>query len=255
MRFLFLGMSLLFLIPNFFNLPIEKKPVYNKVELFDTSLMFLQSVDKLVSFADSTAHTLSIRQFTPEYGIHVANIIKKRFYHGFSSFNFRENWIAATLHLAVGKSLAYPVYPEDILQHPFAGCSQQVIVLMAAMKKKEIPFRRIGFPHHYAVELFFDRKWYFFDPDMEPKMKALERVENRWNRSVDSLKKFYAINSGLLNWGFGTGRTVDVGLTNAEPAPNALIFQKGAKLLSKTLWMFPFLFAVAPRRKKKVLRR
>lgn len=240
---------MLFLL-NFVNFSIEKYPPYNNIELFDSSLSYLNTVQKLTDYTDSSAVKKNIKVGSLQYGILASFIIKNRFYHGFSVYNFRQNWIAACTQLLIGKDVASPVNPGDILQYQFAGCSQQAIILMDIMKSKNISYRSIGFPHHYAVELNFDNDWYFFDPDMEPNIKAKERAEEKWNQSADSLKKYYALSVNHLDWGFGKSQKVDIGKINAKPAPNASIFQSVTKFLSKTLWIFPLFFTTYPRNKR-----
>ncbi len=250
MRFLIFSLSLVLFLLNFVNFSIEKDPPYNNVELFDSSLSYLNTIQKLTDYADSSAVKENIKVGSLQYGILTSFIIKNRFYHGFSVYNFRQNWIAACTQLLIGKDVASPVSPGDILQYPFAGCSQQAIILMDVMKSKNISYRSIGFPHHYAVELNFDNDWYFFDPDMEPNIKDKERAEEKWNQSADSLKKYYALSVNHLDWGFGKSKKVEIGKTNAKPAPNAAIFQSVTKFLSKTLWIFLLFFTTYPRKKR-----
>ncbi len=250
MRFLIISLSLALLFLNFFDISIEKDPPYNNIELFDSSLLHLNSVQRLIEYADSSADFQQIKKGSLQYAILTSYIIKKRFYHGFSVYNFRENWIATVAQCLIGNDLACPVNPGDILKYPFAGCSQQAIVLMDFMKRKKIPYRSVGFPHHYAVELNLNNEWYYFDPDMEPKIKATERLEENWNQSADSLKKYYSLSLSHLDWGFGKAQPVKIGKINADPAPNASVFQSVTKVLSKTLWIFPLFFFYYPRKRK-----
>ncbi len=249
MRFIILSLALVLLLLNFFDVSIEKDPPYNNIELFDSSLQHLNSIQKLIDYADSSAKEQHIKEGSLQYGILTSYIIRKRFYHGFSIYDFRQNWIAVVSQYLFGGDVASPVNPGDILQYPYAGCSQQAIVLMSVMKKKKVSYRSVGFPHHYAVELNYNNDWYYFDPDMEPNIKAAERAEENWNQSVDSLKKYYALSLNHLDWGFGKSQLVKVGKINAEPAPNALVFQTVTKFLSKTLWVFPLFFVYYPRKK------
>ena len=250
MRFFVLSLTLLLLLLNFFNFSIKKNPTYNNIELFDSSLLHLTSIDKLIGYTDSIAVKKNVKEGTLQYGILASNIIRKRFYHGFSVYSFRQNWMAAFAQYLIGRDLASPVNSGDILKYPFAGCSQQAIVLMDVMKKKNISYRSVGFPHHYALELKFNKDWYYFDPDMEPKINASERLEDNWNQCADSLKKYYSRSLGLLDWGFGKSQLVKVGKVDADPAPNASIFQYVTKFLSKTLWIFPLFFIVYPPKKR-----
>ncbi len=249
MRFFIVSLTLLLLLLNFFNVSIKKDPPYDNIELFDSSLLHLNSIDRLIDYTDSTANKKNVKERTLQYGILASTIIRKRFYHGFSVYNFRENWMAAFAQYLIGRDLASPVNSGDILKYPFAGCSQQAIVLMDVMKTKNTSYRSVGFPHHYALELKFNNDWYYFDPDMEPKINASERLEENWNQSVDSLKKYYSRSLSLLDWGFGKSQLVKVGKVDADPAPNASIFQSVTKFLSKTLWIFPLFFIFYPPKK------
>ncbi len=243
MKLLAFSFATLLLLPVFFNVTLEKKPVFNQRELFDPSLSIINSVQRLLDYADSVAYKHQLKTGTLQYAIMVSFIIRKRFFHGFSNYTLRQNWIAATSQYFCGRGLACPVNHDEILQYPYAGCSQQAIVLMEAMKRKNISYRSVGFPHHYAIELCFNNSWYFFDPDMEPSIPDIERIEANWKGSTDNLKKYYTSdNSKFLDWGFGKSLKVKVGNRNADPAPRAFIFQLVTKYLSRILWLFPLIF-------------
>ncbi len=250
MKILALLLSLILLLPGFFNKSFEKEPVYNNKELFDPSLTRLNSVKKLTEYADSTALSEHIKSGSLGYGVLVSSILRMRFYHGFSYYTLQENWIAAITEYLFGRNVSSPVNPDEILQYPYAGCSQQAIVLMAIMKQKNIPYRSIGFPHHYATELKFKNTWYFFDPNMEPKIKVKDRNQDKWKGSADYLKRYYDGNSSYLDWAFGKSMPVVFGTPNAEPAPNASVFQSVTKFLSKILWIFPLIILVYPGKPK-----
>lgn len=243
MKFLLIFISVLFLLPNFLKIKFEKKPVYNKVELFDPSLARINSVQKLINYADS----LSEKKYADdslEYAVTVSSIIKERFYHGFSKYTLSQNWIAVVTEYIFGQNVDCIVNPEEILQYPYAACSQQAIVLMEVMKRKNIPYRSLGFPHHYATELKFNDSWYFFDPNMEPKLDEEERDIKNWKHCADSLKKFYNASLYPLDLAFGKSLKVQTGEVNAKPAPRAVLFQNTTRYLSKLLWIFPLLILV-----------
>ena len=231
-------------MPLLFNISLEKSPVYNKKELFDPSLAGINSIQKLVTYSDSIANVNHIKPGSLSYGVLVASVLRKRFYHGFSSYTLQQNWLAVIAQLFLGRGLAAPVDPDEILKYPYAGCSQQAIVMMTVMKEKKVPFRSVGFPHHYATELCFKNNWYFFDSNMEPKIKEKERKEKYWKGSADSLKKFYDGDHQYLNWTFGNSVPVIFGIPNADPAPRAYVFQDVTKYLSQFLWIIPLLFFV-----------
>jgi hypothetical protein len=242
MKFIFLLLALVLFLPLLFNISPGERPVYNSKEIFDPSLSKINSLQKLINYSDSSANINHIKIGSLGYGVLVASVLRKRFYHGFSYYTFQNNWIAVASQYFFGRELASLVDPDEILKFPYAGCSQQAIVLMAAMKEKKVPFRSVGFPHHYATELQFKNNWYFFDPNMEPKIKEKERKQVNWKGSADSLKKFYRGDNQYLNWTFGNSVPIVFGVPNADPAPHAEVFQSITKYLSKILWLFPLFF-------------
>lgn len=249
MKIFLISLSVLLLLPNFFNTTLEETPGYNKQEIFDPSLSGINSVQKLMNYADSIsqkkyAHT------SLQYAMVISDVLEKRFYHGFSVYSLSKNWIAAVTQKLFGHDVANPVDPEEILKYSYAGCSQQAIVLVEVMKRNKIPYRSLGFPHHYATELQFNNSWYFFDTDMEPVMNEENRDVKNWKHSADSLKKFYHKNYAAAQYGFGNSQTSSVGKINATPAPRASIFQSTTKYLSKLLWIFPLLILTNRRKTK-----
>ncbi len=250
MKLLLIALSALLLLPNFFNIHLEERPQYDHKELFNPGLAYINSTEKLIEIADSTAKQKNISQNSLAYAIMVSQILRNRFYHGFSRYPLNENWIAATGEYFLGYGLASIVKPDDILKYSFGGCSQQSIVLIEVMKRKNISYRYVGFPHHYATELKFNNNWYFFDPNMEPNIPDSERLESKWNCCADSLKKYYDTTRFKdLNWKFGKNLTVVFGNVNATPAPHARLFQTTTGYLSKTLWLFPLVIIFYHRKK------
>ena len=250
MKLTLVAISVLLLLPNFFNIHLEDKPQYDHKEGFNPSLAYINSIPKLIEVSDSIAEKDNIPQGTLTYAVTVSNIIRERFYHGFSRYPLNQNWIAACSEYICGNGLASIVKPDDILKYGYGGCSQQSIVLMEVMKKKNIDYRSVGFPHHFATELKINGNWYFFDPNMEPNILASDRLESKWNGSADSLKKYYdTARFHDMDLIFGKNLKVILGKTNGVNAPNANIFHSATMYLSKTLWLFP-LIIVFYRRKK-----
>lgn len=249
MKILLISISALLLLPNFFNVTLEEKPGYDKVEIYNPSLSWINSTQKLMNYSDTISHEKYARN-SLQYAMVVSDVLEQRFYHGFSVYSLQKNWIAAVTQYLFGHYVANPVNPEDILKYPYAGCSQQAIVLTDVMKKNKVPYRSLGFPHHYTTELQFDSSWYFFDTDMEPVMTASDRNLANWKHDADSLKKFYHKNHAAAVWGFGEGQKANVGKIDAAPAPNASLFQNTTKYLSKLLWLFPLIILVYPRKTK-----
>src|SRR2546423_11611553 len=139
-------------------------------EEYDPSFFFkFQSIGDVINAADN--------KFKPgerssvEYFDYVAEIIRKRFYHGYSYYNLSENPIAVIGGQFTAGHLSAIVIPDDIMKHPMAACSQQAIVLMDIFKRNHIDFRRVGFLHHYTVEANIQGHWRYFDTDLEPKFQ------------------------------------------------------------------------------------
>lgn len=130
--------------------------------------------------------------------------------------------------------------PEAIIYDSYAACSQQEIVMMAILRKNNIPYRAVLFPHHYAIEAYVENSWFYFDPNMDPEISREQRMETSWNHHSDTLKQYY--NTLLfkdLKYVFGVGLTSLNGPLNQIPAPNARLFQLTTGILSKIVWCVP----------------
>src|ERR1019366_2305165 len=134
MKYIPILLALVLLVPIFLKIAPGTIPVYNKKEAFDPMMAHLNSVKALTCYTDSSANSNHINIGSLGYGVLAAAIIKMRFYHGFSYYTMQKNWLAVTAQWLFGRGLAAPVDPDDILKYPYAGCSQQAIVLMALMK-------------------------------------------------------------------------------------------------------------------------
>lgn len=248
---LLVALTILFFIPNLLNITIYPESRYDNKEEYDMSLSDLHSVSRLDGYIDSLLVSKKIKNTTYECVKEISDVIRKRFYHGYSHFALNENWIAAVGGKLIDSGMACKVEPDNILSHANAACSQQAIVMMALLRKKGFSYRHIGFPHHYALEVLIKDTWYFFDPNMEPNMSKEQRSSKEWRYQSDCLKQYYVKQqAGMMNYAFGDGLTAQRGIINEIPAPNARIFQATTGILSKTLWCFP-LFLLLIRSGKK----
>ena len=235
-------LAILLFLPNLFDTDIHSVPAYDGKERFCSKLAYINNINKLEAHTDSIAveQNICIKSF--EYCELLEGIVKDRFYHSFSKFSLKENWIAALSGQWLEEGLACKVQPDDIMQHCNAACSQQSIVMMAVLRRKNIPYRKVGFPHHYAMEVSIGNIWYFMDADMEPFITKTERMQHSWNHQNDLLKKHYDVNRfNDLDYKFGSGLTATNGPVNEVPASNAKIFQSVTFVLSRILWCFPLL--------------
>jgi hypothetical protein len=236
------ALALLLFLPNLLDLETYSLPAYDQKEQFNPQLAYINSIDMLEAHTDSLAVQQNICINSYEYAELLEAVLKDRFYHGFSKFSLKENWIAALSGKWLEEGLACKVQPNDIMQDNNAACSQQSIVMMAVLRRKNIPYRKVGFPHHYAMEVSIGNNWYFMDADMEPVIKKTERMERSWNHQNDLLKKYYSVNRfNDLDYKFGSGLTATNGPVAEVPASNARIFHSVTFVLSKLLWCFPLL--------------
>ena len=237
-----LVLSLLLFLPNFFNIDIFPGPKYNHRESFSPQLSYINTVEKLKKYVDSIAAEKKFLPNSFDYVMTIATAIKYRFYHGFSHFLLSENWIAVLTGKLIKEDHACKVQPETIMKHSYAACSQQEIVMMSVLRKNNIPYRPVFFLHHYAIEVFVEDKWFYFDPNMEPEISKEQRMEKSWKHQADNLKQYYdTILFNNLNYTFGVGLTAANGPVNVIPAPHARFFQAVTGILSKTLWGIPLL--------------
>jgi len=247
---LLIAFAVLLFIPNLINKDINEYLPYDHKEKFDASLSHLNSIDKLDQYIDKVAAEKNAKPHSIEYAVIVEDVIARRFYHGFSHQSLSENFIAAVSEKTIGYGLSCKVKPEEIMQHENAACSQQSMVMMEIFKRKNINYRSVGFPHHFAMEAFVDDHWYYMDANMEPNISMAERKEESWKCCADKLKQYYDKDRFRdLDFKFGNGQTTTLGVINEQPAKNAKIFQTATGYASKLLWCLPLLILAYRRRK------
>lgn len=227
----------------------RKTPSYNGIEDYDPSLSRLNTLHKLENYCDSLYATVCCgadkTEFDQDYTALVSSVIRKRFYHGYSYYGFKNNYLAFLFSTATRPGYSAVVIPDDILKYPFAACSQQSIVMMEILKAKGLKTRKVSFQGkvaggHFCFEVFYKNAWHFYDPNLEPDANVL----NSYNRPSiafltshqDVLLKAYSKHDKatvldiFLNYSYGQ--------VNKFPAPNAIIFHKITKALSYSIWLF-----------------
>lgn len=251
-KYIYILLAVIFLIPNFINKDINEPFVYDKKEKYDPQMDTINSVNKLEAYADNKAAQNNYKTQSLQYVNELSTALENRFYHGFSHFSLKENWMAAIGEKLFGYGLASKVDIEEIMKHDKAACSQQSMVLMEILRRKGITYRKVGFPHHFATEVNIDSNWYYIDTNMEPAMTNEQRLESSWNLQNDSLKKYYHIQpKKIIDYAFGNNVTAVVDPPNQQYAKNALLFQKVSGIASKILWLFPLLLFYYNRRRAK----
>jgi hypothetical protein len=255
---LLIVLSVFLLLLNFTNRDLNSTPYYtppyNNMEKYNPAMGHINNLDKMEQFVDASAQQKGIKLGSIDYLVAMEDAIEKRFYHGFSHLTTGENWIAAFGEKLFGFGLSCKVLPNDIMEHGNAACSQQSMVMMELLKRKNLSYRKVGFPHHFALEVMVDGAWYYFDPNMEPTMTAEQRNVAHWKHAADNLKQYYDPKRFHdLDYKFGVNYTVTIGGINEKQAANAKMFQSVTGWLSKILWLAPLLIlALAYKRKSRI---
>jgi hypothetical protein len=127
------------------------------------------------------------------------------------------------------------VLPDDMLKHPMAACSQQAIVLKECFKKIRVDYREIDLESHFVLEGKVERKWFLFDPNMEPQFPEGRKSLNELIQTgkLDAAYQ-HILSSELLQKIFDNPV---YHTPNAPIAPNATMFQQVTRILSL---VFPF---------------
>ncbi|HUR65430.1 MAG TPA: hypothetical protein VMZ03_03700, partial [Chitinophagaceae bacterium] len=235
------------------------EPVYDQKEEFDPSLVRLNTIEKLSSYCDSLYNATYPRRSSfaidEAYPTVATEVIRKRFYHGYSLYGFNSNYLAMAFAQVTMPGLSAIVIPDDILKYPYAACSQQSIVLMGLLQNKGYKTRSVGFSSgitgHFTFETYYDGGWHYNDPNKEPNEAVLKAYNNPsiafLNQHPAILQRAYSqypkeyVMEVFTNYSYGA--------VNTFPAPKALLFQKVCKFLSYMMWSF-FLLAFIWVRKK-----
>lgn len=217
---------------SFFSKPTQEqysKNLGHSWEEYDPSYFSrFQSIQSIINHSDSSIgynqrNTLAYYNFT-------AATVRKRFYHGYSYYGFSDNPLSYLAGRCIWDDLSAIVIPDDIMKHPMAACSQQAMVLMEVFRRNNIPYRKVNFKGHFAVEGFIEKQWRFFDPDMEPKLAPARE-------SLNALVAENKLDLAYTNTGFSIDYLRKVlkgpkqGKVNQDPAPHATLFHKACLLL------------------------
>lgn len=252
--FFYLSLAEVFRFPTPFSKFDHEIPAYDGVEAYDPSLARLNTIKKLKYYCDSLyarRYPGSIDQndsgFSARYAELISAVAREKFFHGYSSYGFSNNYMALLLEPLFNKWLSAIVIPDDIVKYPFAACSQQSIVMMRLFASKGIPTRKVVFDGgekyggHFCFEAFYGNAWHFFDPDKEPNaglLNSLGRPDIQTLAANDSI--LVSVYSHLsADNAIGLYKNYFYGQLNEAEAPRASIYQKVTKVLSYIFWIFP----------------
>jgi hypothetical protein len=238
----------------------ENSPSRVRNEEFDIALSRVNSIDKLTAYCDSLYNAqyngAGDAAFEENYATLLSSVVSKKFYHGYSYYSFRDNYLLRLFSKATHTGYSAIVVPDDIMKYPNAACSQQAIVMMEVLKKKDIRTRKIAFKGkkyggHFCFEVFYNGGWHFFDTNMEPDMAVLNAYDRPGIaflcKNPEILTKAYRQYSAeeILD----IFPTYTYGAVNQFPAPNGILFQKITRMLSYTLWFFFLVLFIFTRRR------
>jgi hypothetical protein len=142
-------------------------------EAYDSKLSYIQSIEDL----DCEVKIRLKNDFSDTSKVvnAIDDILRNRFYHGYSEYSMQDNWLAYICSKVIFWGIKHPVIPDDILKYPMAACSQQGLVFQAMLRKYDISYATIAFGRsnnqhsgHYAVSAFYNNSWHYFDTNQEP---------------------------------------------------------------------------------------
>ncbi len=246
-----LAISLIFLAPNFIDYNIvETAEQRLPTDKFDTSLLKLNTLNKLIVYVDSTAFVKKIIPGSLDYAIEAKEVISNRFYHKYASHNLNENWMASVAQKITGLYLSSKITANDILTKPYGYCGQQNTVLMELLQQKKLDCRVLYLPHHFVIQSFIAGNWQYFDANAEPDIPKAQRANESWFKNIDTLALAYKKDVKWVENTFGNPVVFEYGQINEVQGPHAQIFQAITKWLSKLVFIFPLLWFVYLKRKK-----
>jgi hypothetical protein len=216
--------------------------------MFNPELKRLNSVDKIIAYSDSVYASLKLPLFdTARYVRVVSGTVKRRFYHGLSNYSMSKNWISYVLGKTCWSHMSAIVDADDILKYSEGLCSQQNIIFMKILQKRNITFRTVGLgtsqgPGHFLSEVRYKKGWHLYDVDLEPNWKTIAEEEKRESLEYylyhkDLLYKVYEgkISTSTLD---KLLTHVSYGKPNDFPAKKMLFFHRVTKILTYLLPLF-----------------
>lgn len=220
----------------------SEKPAALKNDEFDPSLMRLNTIDKLEAYCDSF---YEVNRSTRSFPGIVADVVKKKFYHGYSHYDAYTNPSAAFISSVIKKGMAAVVLPNDIVKYPNAACSQQSIVGMEIFKRKGYKVRGVVMydsiigTGHFAYEAYYDNDWHYFDPNQEPDGEVLKKYSRPsvafLNEHPDIIAAaYYKKDQQLFQRLLLSSK---IGPTDKDPALIATLFQRITKYGNYFGWL------------------
>jgi hypothetical protein len=81
----------------------------NRTELYDAGLARLNDLQRLTAYCDSlyaASYQTQTSSYQKDYTNLVSQVIRKRFYHGYSYYGFNDNYLAFLFQKSVNRVIA-----------------------------------------------------------------------------------------------------------------------------------------------------
>lgn len=154
-------------------------PPIPSTEAYDPSLISIKDVNEVTRIVRAAAPLSPYAQAKA-----LEDLLRYRFYHGYSRYSFSENWLAWLAARTIHSDLDAKVLPEQILDHPWAACSQQAIVVQTVLRKLGIRYATVEWPGHFTTAAMIGGEWLVVDP-----WGPIERDRSRLWRYEDWVSK------------------------------------------------------------------
>lgn len=216
-------------------------------ELFNAELVEVNSIDKAISYIDSVYVTEELPLFdTIKYIEIVSRFTKEKFYYGLSHYCLKDNWIAYLSGKLMWSHFSAIVTPNDIIKRPEALCSQQTIVFMELLKRKNIKVRSIGMgyiegPGHFLAEVNYNGSWHLYDVTKEP---VWGKLVNHHHESIAYYKQYpdslFLAYDGIISRSLYDKimEKVQYGEVNEFPAKKMILFHNITKMMTYLIPLF-----------------
>lgn len=218
-------------------------------EKYNPILSKLNSIEKIVTYCDSINSSLNSGKFDTANYVHtLSEIVKYRFYHGVAEYSISDNWILYFLGKYTWTHFSAIIIPDDILKHSEGLCSQQTIIFIECLNRKNINFRTVGLglkegPGHFLSEVYYNGSWHLFDIDKEPNLDNTDVIRASMDFYKKHPEKLHVIYDGIIEKETLNSmlKTISYNEVNEIPAKNMLLFHRFTFVLC---YIFPFLFLV-----------
>lgn len=218
---------------SWFAKPIPEPDWITPTEAYDPSLAHLDTVGKIVAEAQDQAGGRG----TIEAVYQLEQVMRFRFYHGYTRYGLHENWLAWLAARTIHPDLDAIVMPDEIVRHGAAACSQQAIVVQAALTRMGVTYATVELPDHFLTAAWIDGAWYVVDPwgPIERDRTRLFKLEEMM--TVAGRKAMFPGAYATAKWDrlrFSVPNLVKI---DQFPAERARLFHRVTGWLSDWLWL------------------